>query len=96
MNRPALPSFFPKNGSAFPPSMFTTNPRTWNAPVVTEPKVAPPPAGKNGKATVSHTDRDTGTNPLAQNLFGAKKGGKRSKTRRLSKKRRVTRQRRRR
>ena len=45
-----------------------------------------------GPKTVSHTYIATGsTDPTAQNLFGAKKGGKRSKTRRLSKKRRITR-----
>ena len=52
------------------------------------------PINKDPK-TVSHTDIATGSaDPIALNLFGANKGGKRSKTRRLSKKRRVTRRRR--
>lgn len=84
MSRPA--------GSAFPLSMFTTNPRTWNAPVVEEPKVAPPPAGKNGKPTLSRTAGATvNKNPLAQKLaFGGtrRKGGKRSKTRRVTRRQR--------
>lgn len=100
MNRPALPSFFPKNGSAFPPEMFTAatgvppergtgfEAGAWRKGNVQQRD----PNGKNPKKKPRITvgNGATGANPLALNLFGAKGGGKRSKTRRLSKKRRVT------
>jgi len=60
--------------------------------MVQKSKPAPPPPGGNRPTISSRTAGATGSaDPTAQNLFGAKKGGKRSKTRRLSKKRRITR-----
>jgi hypothetical protein len=86
MSRPA--------GSAFPDFMFRTNPRTWAAPVVEEPKVAPPPAAGNRQTTSSRTAGATGSaDPTVQKLGF---GGTRRKGRKLSKKRRLTHRRRRR
>lgn len=81
MNRPA--------GSVFPEFMFRTGVRTWAPNVKEAPKVAPPAAGNNRQTTLSRTAGATGPkNSTVTNLFGAKKGGKRSKTR---KQRRLTR-----
>ena len=80
MNRPA--------GSVFPEFMFRTNRRTWNAPVVEEPKVAPPAAG-NRQTTSSRTAGATGPKNSTVQKLGF--GGTRRKGRKLSKKRRLTR-----
>jgi hypothetical protein len=71
--------------------MFTTGVRTWAAPNVKEaPKVAPPAAG-NRQTTSSRTAGATGAEPTAQKLaFGGtrRKGGKRSKQRRVTRRQR--------